>query len=152
VIPQKQFYINLFFFNTVILDYQTTNRKNRDSSPGASESVLLQLREALHQYRLEAGVFGGYPSGRMVREIMAAASGASEAQVIECLRVLREDRGLTPLHKHGPRSWAWFKAVVKDYFDQERARALPPAAAGTFDRAEFEAMTEFLELPDEDVQ
>ena len=53
-----------------------------------------------------------YPSERTVVNVMHAAGGASQADVIAALRYLREDRGLKPGTKNGPRHWALFKTVM----------------------------------------
>jgi hypothetical protein len=129
------------------VDYQTTNRKNRDSSPEAAATERAQLREELHRYRLEPGAFVDYPSETMVREIIAATGGRPVAVIIRALRMLYET--YPPTHKYGPHSWAWFKRVLPDYFEREQAWALPPAAASTHNPVKFEEMTEFMELPGE---
>ena len=91
------------------------------------------------------------PSARLVVDIMNAAGGASEDEVIACLRYLREERGLRPGAKNGPRHYSWFKPVVEDYFAQKRDRDLvtgngPVAAvAGALPREVFRSMTEVLE-------
>ena len=83
---------------------------------------------------------------------MDAAGGASEAEVVRCLRILREGRGLKPGTQNGPRHWSWFPTVVGDYFRQKRERE-EAAAPTTFEdweerntsrekREEFERMTE----------
>jgi hypothetical protein len=49
---------------------------------------------------------------------MDAAGGASEDEVVACLR---EERGLRAETKNGPR-FSWLKTVVTDYFSQKRDR------------------------------
>jgi hypothetical protein len=56
------------------------------------------------------------PPERLVVDVMDAACGATEEEVIECLRYLKEERGLRPGTEHGPRTFAWFKSVVADHF------------------------------------
>jgi len=71
-----------------------------------------------------------YPSERTVVNVMHAAGGASQADVIAALRYLREDRGLKPGTKNGPRHWAWFKTVIGNRFAELRTEPtaeLPPA-------------------------
>jgi hypothetical protein len=109
------------------LDYPPTNRKNRDSRLGASSNAgyrqYPRLREALADYMTLPGDEDRiYPTQRVVVDIINAAGGASEAAVIECLRYLRQERGLLPGTKNGPRHFSWFKTVVADYFSQKHER------------------------------
>jgi hypothetical protein len=69
-----------------------------------------------------------YPSDRAVVDIMAAASPATELDVVECLRYPREERGLRPGKRDGPRHFSWFRTVVGDYFRQRSDRQYPPSA------------------------
>ena len=71
-----------------------------------------------------------------------------ENSLAAVLLLVREERGLTPTHKNGPRSWAWFKRVLPDHFETERTRALPPAAASTHDPEEFDEMMATIEFPE----
>ena len=92
-----------------------------------------------------------YPSDRQVVDVMDAAKGATEPEVIQCLRYLYNERGLRPGTKHGPRHFSWFKTVVADYFLQRRDRefvANPPLSSTGKDcgraglsQADFDAMT-----------
>jgi hypothetical protein len=137
------------------LDYQVCEMpKNGISQPGlnaraATHSEHPKLREALADYMaLPGDKDRAYPSERVVVDVMHAAVGATEDEVVACLRHLRENRGLRLGTKHGPRHWSWFKTVVADYFRQERERAYPPAAAwpeGTVD-----SMTDAIEIPEQD--
>ncbi len=61
-----------------------------------------------------------YPSDRLVVDVMEAGAGATEEEVIRCLRYLKDERGLRPNARHGPRHFSWFKSVVADYFLQKR--------------------------------
>ena len=65
------------------------------------------------------------PSGR---DVMDAAGGATEPQVVACLRYLYRDRGLRPGTKHGPSDFSWFKTVVADYFAELHDRDLVTGA------------------------
>jgi hypothetical protein len=63
-----------------------------------------------------------YPTNRLVVEVMDAATGASEKEVIACLLHLYNKRGLRPGTHNGPRHFSWFPTVVQDYFDRKNAR------------------------------
>jgi hypothetical protein len=63
------------------------------------------------------------PGPRTVVDIVKAAGGASENEIIECLRYLRNERGLMPGTKYGPRTFSWFKTTVADYFQQKLSKA-----------------------------
>jgi Helix-turn-helix domain len=109
------------------LDYPAMNRKKRDSRLEAGSCARQRkrysgLREALAIYMAEPGVDGVYPSDRQTVDIVDAACGATEEQVIECLRYLYDERGLRPGTKHGPRQFSWFPTVVGDYFKRKRER------------------------------
>jgi uncharacterized protein YdaU (DUF1376 family) len=144
------------------LDYAPTNHKNRDSSApvDSADSPIRQyprLREALHRYFQEPGQEDLRPADRLVADVMDAAGGASEADVIACLEYLREVRGLKPGTKHGPRHWSWFRTVVQDYFARKRERGENADPCGrtaradgngtTADREAFDRMLEAIELP-----
>ena len=109
------------------LDCLLTNRKNRDSQSGElSPSVCEQyprLREALSRYLSGAEDEKVYPTDRHVVDVMDAARGASEEEVIACLKYLHHDRGLKPGTKNGPQSFAWFSTVVQDYFSKREQRS-----------------------------
>jgi hypothetical protein len=139
------------------LDYLLTNRKNRDSQAGElSPSVCEQyprLREALSRYLSGTDDEKIYPTDRHVVDVMDAARGASEEGVIACLKYLHHDRGLKPGTKNGPRSFAWFPAVVQDYFSkrEQREEIANPSGfnewadgneAGTLSRDQFDALTD----------
>ena len=49
--------------------------------------------------------------------------------------------------RNGPRRFAWFPAVLGDYFQTKRQRQNPPPAQTNYhlSAAEFDAMTEVLE-------
>ena len=135
------------------LDYPPTNRKKRDSRLESRAAICKQyprLQEAVADY-MTAGEERIMPSARLVVDIMDAAGGHSEDEVIACLRYLREERGLRPGAKNGPHHFSWFKTVVVDYFAQKRDRDMvtgngPVASvAGTLPREAFQAMTEVLE-------
>jgi hypothetical protein len=106
-------------------DYPRTNRKNCESY-AELPSVCQQypkVRQALADYMVEnAEDERIYPPDRIVVEVMKATEGATEAEVIDCLRYLREERGLRPGTKHGPRHFQWFPTVVAEHFVKVRAR------------------------------
>ena len=65
-----------------------------------------------------------WPSDRQVLDVMAAAGGATEAEVKACLVRLHNERGLHPGTSTGPESWAWFATVVFEQFEKQRAREI----------------------------
>ena len=82
-----------------------------------------KLREALAGYMaFEDDEERIYPRERLVVDVMDAAGGASEDEVVGCLQYLFHERGLKPRTKQGPRHFSWFKTVVADYFQQRRDR------------------------------
>jgi len=106
------------------LDYPPTNRKNRDSQVDGSADpsrckFYPRLREALADYMTTSDDTERlYPPDRLVVDVMDAAAGATEEEVVRCLLYLRNERGLVPGSRHGPRHFAWFKSVIGDYFKQ----------------------------------
>jgi hypothetical protein len=120
---------------TTDLDYPSTNRKKRDSRPDAGFvasgcTQYRSLREALGNYMQTGGEEQSYPNDRQVVEVVDAAGGASEQEVIECLRFLREARGLRAETKNGPWSYAWFATVVGDYFRKLKRQEIAPGPVG----------------------
>jgi len=112
-----------------------------------------QLYEALANYMQSEGEERVYPRDRHVVDVMDSAEGATEQEVIGCLRYLREDRGLKPGTRGGPRHFSWFPTVVGDYFRQKRERqatANPPASSDSSSsrrsEADFASMTEAIEI------
>jgi hypothetical protein len=106
------------------LDYPSTNRKRRDSRPDLSEvsstcKQYCRLREELADYMATMNDERVYPPDRLVVDVMDAAAGFTEDEVIQCLRHLKSRRRLLPGTRHGPRSFSWFKTVVADYFQQK---------------------------------
>jgi hypothetical protein len=93
------------------------------------------------------------PSDRIVVDVMDAAAGASEDEVIRCLQYLRNERGLLPGTRYGPRTFGWFKTVVADYFQQKSNREVvfnPPSSnlhkqGIDLSQDEFDAMTDAFE-------
>jgi hypothetical protein len=141
------------------LDYPPTNRKNRDSRLGSTDDSAKcrqypRLREALADYMATPEDRERvYPPDRMVVDMIDSAGGATEEDVIQCLHYLREERGLRPGARHGPRQFGWFKTVVGEYFQQKRNRAAVYVPSDVnWDRrnglseAEFDAMTEAIEV------
>ena len=98
-----------------------------------------------------------WPSDRTVVDILNAAEGASEDEVIQCLVYFWKERGLQPGTRNGPRSWAWFKTIVQEYFAKKRERDEVANPCGYHDWAErnesreerekFNHMTGAIELP-----
>lgn len=136
----------------VDLDSPSTNAKS-----SLSDRQYLRLREALANYMTTPeDAERIYPSQRQVVDVMDAAEGATEEEVIQCLTYLRDARGLKPGTKHGPRHFAWFKTVVGDYFRQKRLRqsVFSPAPTDTsrngtgLTKEEFAYMTEAIEIPE----
>ena len=112
-----------------------------------------QLREALADYMQGEGEERVYPRGRHVVDVMDAAEGATEQQVIDCLRYLRDERGLKPGGRSGPRHFSWFPTVVGDYFRQKRERqaaanptASSDSSSGRLSETVFNSMTEAIEI------
>lgn len=138
------------------LDYPATNRKKLDSRLDAPSLMptckqYLQLREALARYMMSApDDEKAYPKPRHVVDVMDAAGGATEDEVLRCLSYLRDERGLKPGTRSGPRHFSWFPTVVGDYFRQrgERQQAADPATAPDvgFSQARFDAMTDAIEI------
>ena len=75
-----------------------------------------------------------------------------EEEVLRCLRYLREERGLRPGTRHGPRTFGWFKIVVADYFHRTVPgnRLAPPAWTERrwidLSQQKFDSMTEAIEI------
>jgi len=114
-------------------DFDCANRKNGDSRecmPPSTPKPNPKLREALTRYmRAE-------PTDRQVLDVLEAAAGATEAEVVDCLVFLYDQRKLRPGTDNGPRSFAWFPTVVQDYFDKRQQRT---DAANPSGFAEWEA-------------
>jgi helix-turn-helix protein len=149
--------------HNIDLDFRRANRKNRDSRPGLGAvwsacKKYPRLREALADYMTTPDDRERVsPPERLVVDVMDAAAGATEVEVIECLDYLRNERGLRHGTKHGPRRFAWFKSVVADYFRQKRHREevyAPPEVpwdrrngAGP-SQEELDSMTDAIEVPE----
>jgi hypothetical protein len=138
------------------IDCPATNRKERDSRPDAFAPASTckqysRLREVLALYMMTGPDDEKiYPRPRHVVDVMDAAEGATEDEVLRCLSYLREERGLKPGTKAGPRHFSWFATVVGDYFQRRRARqqAADPTSVPDvgFSQAQFESMTTAIEL------
>lgn len=99
--------------------------KTGDSRQESSCSQYPRLRDELTDYMVNEDDPGRvYPSDRIVVDVLDAAGGAPEDQVIRCLQYLRNERGLLPGTKHGPRTFSWFKTAVADYFQQKSDREI----------------------------
>ena len=140
------------------LDYPPTNRKKSDSPPEAASPSqprnYSKLKGALAQYMASDGGERIYPSDRLVVDVMDAAEGEPEEEVLRCLRYLLRERGLRPGTKHAPRHFAWFKTVVAEYFAQKHQRdyIVNPGRYGAWaegtvsglPKEQFDRMTEVL--------
>lgn len=110
------------------IDCLTTHHQTRDAPSGERfrrPSEIRQypsLREVLRECFREEGQEDIYPSDRTVVDVMNAAGGAREQEVIAALRYLQRERGLLPGTRNGPRHWSWFPTVVGDYFSRKRER------------------------------
>ena len=121
----------------------------RGLTPGAADCKQYpRLREALVDYMREGPQLRKRPTDRQVVDIMDAARPATEREVIDCLRYLRHERGLTPGTRNGPRHFSWFRPVVAEYFQQRLERRLPAAAQGGngLDSAAVDGMTDAIEI------
>lgn len=143
------------------IDCPITNRKTRDSqSASVRPSVCRKypkLREILGTYMKSSPTDEKiYPKDRHVVDIMDAARGSTEDEVIKCLCFLYDERGLRPGTRNGPRNFAWFPVVVQDYFDRrtERQEVANPIGfhqwedrnAARLDNAAFAGMTDAIEI------
>jgi len=129
------------------------------SPPPARCKQYPQLREALTDYMQDGpNEERIHPRDRHVVEVMDAAQGATEQEVIECLRYLREERGLLPGTRNGPRHFSWFPTLVGDYFSTKHRRSQvadphsssyrPAGDQNGLSQAVFDSMTEAIELAD----
>jgi hypothetical protein len=91
-----------------------------------------RLREALADYMQEPGEERIYPTDRLVVDVVDAAEGTGEQDVIQCLQYFLEERGLRSGTVNGPRHFTWFPTSVGDYFRQKRRRldAADPVGVG----------------------
>jgi hypothetical protein len=82
-----------------------------------------------------------------VVDVMDAAAGATEDEVVRCLAYLRDERGLKPGTKSGPCSFSWFPVVIGEYFQRQRERPFPPSAIDVqFSKTQFDSMTDAIEI------
>ncbi len=135
------------------LDSPATNRKKRESRPDPALATpeckeYPRLRKALALYMMtgpdDEKVI---PTPRHVVDVMEAAAGASEDEVVRCLCYLGEQRGLKPGTRNGPRHFSWFPVVVDEYFQRHRERELPPSATDVqFSQVQFDSMTAAIEI------
>ncbi len=132
--------------------HESQKTRSATGSSAARFKQYPQLREALADYIQCEGEERILPSARQVVDVMDAAEGVTEQQVIDCLRYLRDERGLKPGARSGPRHFSWFRTVVGDYFRQKRERqaaANSPANDSSSTRlseAVFNSMTEAIEI------
>ena len=135
------------------LDSPATNRKKRDSRPDPALATpeykqYPRLRDALARYMM-TGLDDekAMPTLRHVVDVMDAAAGATEDEVLRCLFYLREERGLKPMTRNGPRHFSWFPVVVDEYFQRQRERQLPSRATDVqFSQDRFDSMTAAIEI------
>jgi hypothetical protein len=128
------------------LDCLATHRKNRDAPPepaaGRAPDGLKTLAD------LVRGLLETEPSQSGLGRIISATPGGTEAEAVEAIQEAVR-RGYGAQSKHAPRSVSWFTSTVRNYWADRQRRALPPTAErigmGT---AEFEQMTDAIELPD----
>jgi hypothetical protein len=148
-------------------DCPAIRRKQRAGQPDVAVACLPEsvsrkhprLREALARY-LSASATPDrkdYPTDRRVVEILDAAGGAAEDEVVTCLAFLYNERGLRPGTKHGPRNSRWFLTVVREHFESKRRQeeaAHPSTYTEWADRNDKrqQRMDAALELPDAEVQ
>ena len=138
------------------LDYPPTNRKKRDSRldsrlrsqtckqyPRLYDALALYMMADSEDERVE-------PRPRHVVDVMDAAAGASEDEVLRCLCYLRDERGLRPGTRNGPRHFSWFPTVVGEYFRKQRERRHSGDPIGVpdvnFSQAQFQSMTDAIEI------
>ena len=63
-----------------------------------------------------------YPKDRHVVDVVDAAHGAGEEEILRALLYLYNERGLKPGSRNGPRHFTWFRTVIDDYFTQKEER------------------------------
>ena len=93
-----------------------------------------------------------YPTDRMVVDIMDAAGTQDEDELIEALDYFYNQRGLKPGTKNGPKTFAWFKTVLEDYFTKKRERESAANPCGYYEwedrnglqKEQFDSMTDAL--------
>jgi hypothetical protein len=127
-------------------DCLATHRKKRDAPPepisGRSPDGWKALAD-LVQGLLERG-----PTQSGLGRIVSATPSKTGAEAVEAIQEAIQ-RGYGAESKHGPRSVSWFLSVVRNYWADRQRRALPPEAVSTgMDAAEFNRMTDIIELPD----
>jgi DNA-binding transcriptional ArsR family regulator len=129
--------------------------KPRDSRQDPICAKYPRLRTALSEYMITPDDSERVePSDRIVVDVMDAAAGASEEEVIQCIHYLNNERGLKPGTRHGPRGFSWFKSVVGDYFQQKSNREVVFVRSDDnhrnqdvrLSKAEFDAMTDAIEI------
>jgi hypothetical protein len=63
-----------------------------------------------------------YPSDRHIADVVDAARGATDQEILRVLKHLYEERGLRPGTRNGPRHFTWFRTVIDDYYTQQEER------------------------------
>ena len=119
------------------LDYLPHFEKEIDSSPTTAEpsgcKQYPNVSECLARYMQLPGDAKDYPTDRTVVDIMDAAGTHDEREVIAALKYLYHERRLKPFSEHGPKSFAWFKTVLQDYFEKKRARESAANPSGYYE-------------------
>jgi hypothetical protein len=124
--------------------------KTSDSRQDSICAQYAQVKQALADYMMMPNDGERVePTERLVVEVMDAAGGASDNEVIGCLRYLRNERGLRPGTKHGPRGVRWFVTTVAEYFHQRRSREMvyahDPGKRTELSKEVFDEMTNAIE-------
>jgi hypothetical protein len=120
-----------------IEDPDCRNRNSSDCRPVGQCEQFPTLKRALTLY-MNPKQPGDPPSEREVTDIMDAAEGATEAEVVGALIYLWKQRGLSPGTQNGPRCYSWFVTVIGNHFRKKRERedAANPDAEGWKERNE----------------
>jgi hypothetical protein len=131
--------------------WQPRIAKTCDSRPLAVCAEYPQLQQALTDYMmLPNDTDRTVPTDRIVVDVMHAARGASEQEVIEWLKYLRNERGLRPGTKNGPRTFRWFATTVGEHFYRNRANELvyadDPAKRPPISKDVFDELTGAIEI------
>jgi hypothetical protein len=128
------------------LDCLATHRKKRDAPPepvsGRSPEGWKPLSD------LVEGLIERRPSRSSLGRIISATPGKTGAEAVEAIQEAIQ-RGYGAESRHGPRSASWFVSVVRNYWADRERRALPPVATDSgLGAAEFNRMTNVIELAD----
>lgn len=116
-------------------DLRPTHRKIGDAQPADGWRELAATVEQILQRT---------PTRSGLGRIISATPNGTEAEAIEAIQdAARRGSG------QNPKSMSWFTSVVLNYWQDRQRRALPPAAEKiAMEGAEFDRMTDAIELPD----